>query len=46
MLEAHLIVAMVMQSFQLKLMPGHPVEPLPDITLRPKHGMMMTMHPR
>ena len=46
MLEAHLIVAMVMQSFQLKLMPGHPVEPLPDITLRPKNGMMMTMHPR
>jgi len=46
MLEAQLITAMVMQSFRLELVPGHPVEPLPDITLRSKHGMMMTLHPR
>lgn len=46
MLEAQLITAMVMQSFHLRLVPGHPVEPLPDITLRSKHGMMMTLHPR
>ncbi len=44
MLEAHLITVMVMQAFQLRLVPGHPVEPLPDITLRSKHGMMMTLH--
>jgi cytochrome P450 len=46
MLEAQLITAMVMQAFQLRLVPGHPVEPLPDITLRAKHGMMMTSQPR
>lgn len=46
MLEAQLITVMVMQSFELRLVPGHPVEPLPDITLRSKYGMMMTLHPR
>jgi enediyne biosynthesis protein E7 len=46
MLEAQLITVMVLQAFQLKLLPGHPVEPQPDITLRPKHGMKMTLHPR
>lgn len=46
MLEAQLVTVMVMQAFQLRLVPGHPVEPLPDITLRSKHGMMMTLHTR
>jgi cytochrome P450 len=46
MLEAQLITVMVLQAFQLKLPPGHPVEPQPDITLRSKHGMRMTLHPR
>ncbi|MES2440779.1 MAG: cytochrome P450 [Verrucomicrobiota bacterium] len=46
MLEAQLITAMVLQAFQLRLVPGHPVEPQPDITLRSKHGMKMTIHPR
>ncbi|HEX7260549.1 MAG TPA: cytochrome P450, partial [Luteolibacter sp.] len=46
MLEAQLITAMVMQAYQLRLVPGHPVQPQPDITLRSKHGMRMTLHPR
>lgn len=46
MLEAHLITAMVMQSFRLTLVADHPVEPQPDITLRSKHGMRMMLHPR
>ncbi|MEY3896235.1 MAG: hypothetical protein RLZZ214_1755 [Verrucomicrobiota bacterium] len=46
MLEAQLVTAMVMQAFQLRLVPGHPIEPLPDITLRSKFGMKMTPHPR
>jgi cytochrome P450 len=46
MLEAQLITAVVMQSYSLDLVPGHPVVPLPDITLRSKHGMRMTAHPR
>ncbi|MEO5916558.1 MAG: cytochrome P450 [Luteolibacter sp.] len=46
MLEARLITVMVMQAYQLRMVPGHPVEPMPDITLRSRHGMMMTLHPR
>jgi cytochrome P450 len=43
MLEAQLITAMVAQSFRLRLVPGHPVEPLPGITLRARHGLLMTL---
>lgn len=46
MLEAQLITIMVMQRYHLEMVPGHPVEPQPDITLRSKHGMKMTLHPR
>jgi len=46
MLEAQIITATVLQSFSLRLVPGHPVEPLPGITLRAKHGMMMNLQPR
>jgi enediyne biosynthesis protein E7 len=43
MMEARLIIPMVMQAFHLKLVPGHRVEPLPGITLRPKNGLPMTV---
>lgn len=46
MMEAQLITVMVMQAFHLQPVPGHPVEPQPDITLRPRHGMKMTLRPR
>lgn len=39
MLEATLLLAMIQQRFHLELVPGHPVEPLPSVTLRPKHGI-------
>ena len=45
MLEAQLITAMVAQSFRLRLVPGHLVVPLPGITLRARHGLLMTLHP-
>jgi hypothetical protein len=32
--------------YQFRLQPGFPVEPDPLITLRPKHGMTMTLHSR
>ena len=35
--------AAIAQRFQLRLVPGHPVAALPSITLRPKHGMMMSL---
>ncbi len=46
MLEAQIITAAVLQSFRLRLVPGHPVEPLPGITLQARHGMMMNLQPR
>jgi enediyne biosynthesis protein E7 len=45
LMEARLIVPMVMQACHLELMPGQSVEPLPGITLRPKNGLPMTLHP-
>ena len=46
MLEATLLLAMIQQRFHLDLVPGHPVEPLPSVTLRPKHGIRVTTHRR
>ena len=43
MLEAQLILATIAQQYELELVPDHPVELEPLITLRPKHGMMMTL---
>ncbi|HKM66985.1 MAG TPA: cytochrome P450 [Candidatus Acidoferrum sp.] len=45
MMEARLIVPMVLQACHLELVPSHSVEPLPGITLRPKNGLQMTVHP-
>jgi len=33
-----------LQTYQLRRQPGHPVEPLPGITLRTRHGLPMTLH--
>ncbi|MBC8070605.1 MAG: cytochrome P450 [Deltaproteobacteria bacterium] len=41
MMEAQLIVAAVLQRFRPWLVPGHPVELGPLITLRPAHGLKM-----
>ncbi|MBK8171350.1 MAG: cytochrome P450 [Sandaracinaceae bacterium] len=41
MMEAQLILARMAQSFRLDHVVGHPVEPDPVVTLRPKHGMLM-----
>jgi cytochrome P450 len=45
-MEGVLLLATLGQKFKLKLVPGHPVEPEPLITLRPKHGMRMLVHAR
>jgi len=42
--EAQLVLATVVQHCRLDLLPGHPVEPEPLVTLRPKHGLKMTLH--
>jgi len=43
MMEAVLILAMVAQACQLSLAPGAVVEPYAMITLRPRHGLKMTV---
>lgn len=45
MLEMLIIVATVAQKFRLELVPGHRVELQPMVTLRPRHGMLMTLSP-
>jgi len=46
MMEAQLILAMIVQRYRLRLVPGHPVEPQMLVTLRPKYGLQMTIHER
>jgi len=46
MTEALIILAMLAQRFRLRLVPGHPVEPVGLITLRPRHGLRMILERR
>jgi cytochrome P450 len=43
LMEIQIIVAMIAQRFVLDLVPGHPVVPDPLVTLRPRHGVRMTL---
>jgi cytochrome P450 len=43
--EAQLVVATIAKRYRLRLVPGHPVELHPLITLRPRHGIRMTLYP-
>jgi cytochrome P450 len=43
--ETRLVLATVAQRFALRLVPGHAVEPEALVTLRPRHGMPMTIAP-
>jgi cytochrome P450 len=45
-MEATLLLAAIAQKFQLRLVPGHPVVPLPSFTLRPKYGIRMKLEER
>ena len=46
MTEAILLLATIAQRYRLILNPGHPVEPQGLITLRPRHGMAMSLERR
>jgi cytochrome P450 len=46
MLEMLVILSMMAQAYELRLVPGHPVEPAALITLRPRHGLLMTLRHR
>jgi cytochrome P450 len=43
LLEMQLVVAMIAQRYRLTLVPGHPIALEPMVTLRPRHGMLMTL---
>jgi cytochrome P450 len=45
MMEATLTIAMLTQSVRLRLVPGTRVEPKPMLSLRPRDGLPMTIHP-
>jgi cytochrome P450 len=45
LMEMQLVVAMVARRFRLTLAPGFRVELDPGITLRPRHGIPMLLHP-
>jgi cytochrome P450 len=42
-MEAVLLLATIAQRFRLRPVHGHPVVPVPSFTLRPKHGIDMTI---
>jgi cytochrome P450 len=44
--EAVLVLATMARRWRLRLVPDHPVELQPVVTLRPRHGMAMTVEPR
>jgi cytochrome P450 len=46
MMEATLLLATMAQKFTMSLVPGHPVEPLASVTLRPKHGIRVVLRAR
>ncbi|MUG94294.1 cytochrome P450 [Scytonema sp. UIC 10036] len=45
LLEMQLIIAMMLQKYRLRCVPGHPVESLARITLRPRYGLRMIVEP-
>ena len=45
-MEAVLVLARLTQEWRAALVPGHPIDTLPLITLRPRHGIAMTLSRR
>jgi enediyne biosynthesis protein E7 len=45
-LELRLLLPMIYQRFHLEVLEGHPVEAQALVTLRPKYGLPMHVHPR
>jgi hypothetical protein len=39
-------LALIVQQYELHLVPGYPVEEEVGITLRPRYGVHMTLHSR
>lgn len=46
MMEMQLLIALVVQRYELRLVAGKPIEPVVSIIMRPRHGLPMTLHAR
>jgi cytochrome P450 len=46
LMEATLVLATIAQRYRFRLVQGHPVVPLPSITLRPRHGIRAILEAR
>jgi len=46
LMEAALVLATIARKFRLRLVANHPVVPLASITLRPRHGVRVTLESR
>jgi cytochrome P450/ubiquinone/menaquinone biosynthesis C-methylase UbiE len=46
LMEAHLLLVLIAQRYRFQHLPGHVVQNHASITLRPRYGMLMTVHPR
>jgi len=44
--EAQLVLASVAQRYRLRVVPGHPIELQPLVTLRPRYGVKVTLERR
>jgi cytochrome P450 len=42
-MEATLLLATIAQRFRIRVVPGHPIVPMPTITLRPRYGIRATL---
>jgi cytochrome P450 len=45
-MEGQLLLATVARRWRFRLVPGHPIGIAPQVTLRPAHGMRMTVERR
>jgi cytochrome P450 len=45
-MEGALLIATIARRWRMRLVPDHPVVPLPRITLRPRHGIRVTLEER
>ena len=46
MLEIQLALVQIVRQFKLSMVPAHPIDTAAKVTLRPRHGIAMTITPR
>ena len=43
MLETQLVLAQIVQRFQVRVVPDHPIETVAKVTLKPRYGLPVTL---